>query len=146
MTWTTDRLIGQKETSRRTKFRSPAFHQVLSLKHLPGISSLLTFLQTQAALQTSTFFYELLFHTLRFQTKFGSGLWSRHCKVSHPSILTLFLEILLRLLTWGHCLQSCSQKSTKTPLLVLAPEQTQTQATTCHSILKCKLITLLYFH
>lgn len=40
-----DRLIGQKGPLSRTKFRSSAFHQVLSLKYLPGISSLITFLQ-----------------------------------------------------------------------------------------------------
>lgn len=46
----------------RTKFSSSVFHQALPLKHLPGTSSLLTYLQQQAALQVSTFFSWLIFH------------------------------------------------------------------------------------
>lgn len=58
-----DRLTGRKGPLSRTKFRSPAFHQVLPLKHLSGTSSPLTYLQQQAAPQASTFFCWLLFHT-----------------------------------------------------------------------------------
>lgn len=145
-----DRWIGHNGPLSRTKFRSSAFHQVLPLEYLPGTLSLLTYLEQEVETSRKSPLSSVdSSFTLQIWTKFGSGLWRRHCKKIHPSILMLFTEIILKLRV-GFLLTDLEERSSK-----LQPRKCQTKnirdwlntnSSHCHCILKCKTNTFPYFH